>query len=354
MPARRPLVLISGRKKELPVGDTIAWPLLSSVPQYVAAWGAIDPTTKAEDSGVLHLAGNEIVTGQKTFDSDLVVSGSGRMFRADFSSAAATRTKIQTSTTGGATNVTLIPNALLQQSIITLFNSSDAGNASGAQFAANLAECQFNSVATGSAVLFPWSFKINNALFLRVDLDGTVRGGADNEQTLGRTDLRWKEVWVASGVISPSDAREKTPVRAFTPSEIAAAIELGGEIGAYQWLGMIEAKGAAARQHIGMTVQRAIEILRSHGLDPFAYGFICYDQWDELPEIRYEWGALPQVVDDFGNLLQEAQEAGFEIVQEHRPAGDRYSFRMDELLAFIARGLVHRLDSVEQALGLGA
>lgn len=45
-------------------------------------------------------------------------------------------------------------------------------------------------------------------------------------------------------------------------------------------------KGGAARQHIGMTVQRAIEILRSHGLDPFAYGFICYDQWGELPEIR--------------------------------------------------------------------
>ncbi|MNO01461.1 hypothetical protein D3C81_2216010 [compost metagenome] len=69
--------------------------------------------------------------------------------------------------------------------------------------------------------------------------------------------------------------------------------------------------------------------MQSHGLDPFAYGFICYDEWDELPEIRGEDG---------------------EIVQKHRAADNRYSFRMDELLAFITRGLAHRLDAVEQRL----
>ncbi|MNM82940.1 hypothetical protein D3C81_949830 [compost metagenome] len=97
----------------------------------------------------------------------------------------------------------------------------------------------------------------------------------------------------------------------------------------YQWLAMIEAKGASAREHIGMTVQRAIAVLESHDLDPFAYGFICYDEWGELPEVHGEVG---------------------EVVQEARPAGDRYSFRMDELLAFIARGLALRLDAVEQRL----
>lgn len=124
-----------------------------------------------------------------------------------------------------------------------------------------------------------------------------------------------------------------------TELEIAAAIDLGNEIGVYQWLSMIAEKGeSGARLHIGMTVQGAVAILEAHGLDPFAYGFICFDEWDEQQEIREEWGALPQVVDDFGNLLQEAMEAGFEVVQEYRPAGNRYSFRMDELLAFIAAG----------------
>ncbi|MNM73333.1 hypothetical protein D3C81_850560 [compost metagenome] len=94
-------------------------------------------------------------------------------------------------------------------------------------------------------------------------------------------------------------------------------MELGSEIGVYRWFAMIEAKGASAREHIGMTVQRAIAVLESHGLDPFRYGFICYDQWDELPEVLDEDG---------------------DVVQAYRPADDRYSFRMDELLAFIAAG----------------
>lgn len=152
---------------------------------------------------------------------------------------------------------------------------------------------------------------------------------ADNTLSSGRADARWTVVHAATGAINTSDEREKTAVRPFTAAELAAAAELGREIGVYQWLAMIAEKGDAARQHIGMTVQRAIEILRSHGLDPFTYGFICYDQWDELPEIRDEEGR---------------------IVQEFSPAGDRYSFRMDELLAFIARGLAHRLDAVEQRL----
>lgn len=95
----------------------------------------------------------------------------------------------------------------------------------------------------------------------------------------------------------------------------------------YQWLAMIEAKGDDARLHVGMTVQRAIQIMQSQGLDPMRYGFVCYDQWSEAPE-----------------------ELDGDVVQEHRTAGDRYSFRMDELLAFIARGAAHRLRDVEHRL----
>jgi|GEM_PF-1264582 len=164
---------------------------------------------------------------------------------------------------------------------------------------------------------------------LEMDTLHNLHPGADSTQSCGLASRRWSTVYAATGTINTSDGREKTTVRPFTPAELAAAAELGHGIGVYQWLAMVEAKGETARQHIGMTVQQAIAILESHGLDPFAYGFICYDEWDELPEIRDEEG---------------------EITQEHRAAGDRYSFRMDELLAFIARGLAHRLDAVEQRL----
>jgi hypothetical protein len=81
-------------------------------------------------------------------------------------------------------------------------------------------------------------------------------------------------------------------------------------------LDAVAKKGDEARSHIGLTVQRAIEIMQSHGLDPFAYGFICYDEW---------------------------------TADESREAGDRYGFRPDELLLFIARGIDARLSALEAA-----
>ncbi|KRG63892.1 hypothetical protein ABB26_09925 [Stenotrophomonas humi] len=177
-----------------------------------------------------------------------------------------------------------------------------------------------------SAFNFSRRFRLVSDGFL---FNGPLYQSDDNLYSAGTASARFSVVYAGTGTINTSDAREKTPVRPLTAAELAAAIELGGEIGAYKWLEMVGAKGEAAREHIGLTVQRAIEVMRSHGLDPFARGFICYDAWDELLEVLGDEG---------------------EVVQEHRTAGDRYSFRMDELLAFIARGLAHRLDAVERRL----
>ncbi len=260
----------------------------------------------AADLSVVHKAGAETINGTKSFTSDILLSGAGVAVRND----AATQSYI--SLRDGVVGVTI----------------SSGG---GMRFL----------VSTGEA----FRFQAGAAVFSYAGSPAS-----DNSLPWGTSSTRWAQIFAASGTINTSDAREKTLVRPFTVTELAASIELGGGIGVYQWLAMIDQKGDAARQHVGMTVQRAIEIMQLHRLDPFAYGFICYDQWDELPEIRNEWPATPQVVDDFGNLVQEAADAGFEIVQEHRPAGDRYSFRMDELLAFIARGMAHRLDAMEQRL----
>jgi hypothetical protein len=141
-----------------------------------------------------------------------------------------------------------------------------------------------------------------------------LRPGGDNDQALGGSGVRWSSVYAVDNTINTSDAREKTPVRAMTAAEIEASKALAREIGAYQWLSAVEKKGAAAREHIGMTVQRAIEIMEAHGLDPFRYGFVCYDEWSD----EEETGLKP---------------------------GNRYSFRLSELLLFIARGLEARLSA---------
>lgn len=139
----------------------------------------------------------------------------------------------------------------------------------------------------------------------------------DNTRALGGGSNRWTTVYATSGTINTSDAREKTAVVPMTPTEVEAAKDIAREIGTFQWLESVEKKGDAARKHVGLTVQRAIQIMQSHGLDPFAYGFICYDEWD-------------------ANEMQDA--------------GDRYSFRTDQLNLFIARGLEARLTALEAAL----
>jgi hypothetical protein len=140
---------------------------------------------------------------------------------------------------------------------------------------------------------------------------------------LGSTTRRWGTLFATTGTINTSDARAKTDVREMTVPELEASKALAKEIGFYKFLSAAEDKGDGARDHCGMTVQRAIEVLESHGLSAFDYSFICYDQWDD----EYE------EVDGVSTLVA--------------PAGDIFSFRMDGLLAFIARGFEQRLSALE-------
>lgn len=145
---------------------------------------------------------------------------------------------------------------------------------------------------------------------LLANTTGSITPGTDNSQPSGSGSMRWSTVYAGTGTINTSDAREKAAVTPMTDTEIAAAKQLASEIGTYRFLDAIAAKGDAARTHVGMTVQRAIEVMESHGLDPMRYGFICHDEWAEDGE---------------------------------QPAGDRYAFRPDELLMFLMRGVEARL-----------
>jgi hypothetical protein len=166
-----------------------------------------------------------------------------------------------------------------------------------------------------------WSFSCgaSNALTEdRVSIDkSAMYSFPDAGTTLGYAAYRWGQIYSSVGSISTSDARDKTSVTALTADEIQASKLLAKEIGTYQWLASIEEKGADnARHHVGITVQRAIEIMKSCNLDPMRYGFICYDAWekDDLP------------------LLE---------------AGDRYGFRYEQLNQFLAAGFNARLEALE-------
>jgi hypothetical protein len=123
-------------------------------------------------------------------------------------------------------------------------------------------------------------------------------------------------VYAGTGTINTSDAREKTPVVPLTAAEIAAAQELAGEIGTFQFLSSVAEKGAEnARHHVGMTVQRAIEVMESHGLDPFGYAFICYDEWDtETREVVAEGGEFERPVTRQVTIETPVQYTEIEII----------------------------------------
>ncbi len=110
---------------------------------------------------------------------------------------------------------------------------------------------------------------------------------------------------------------------------------LGDELGVYIWKAAYAEKGADARLHIGMTVQRAIALGTEHGIaDPLAYAFICHDAWE---------AEAPQEA-EYAEMVTGRNEAGqpVTVTVQTRPAtpgreaGDRYGFRYDQLNLFIA------------------
>lgn len=193
----------------------------------------------------------------------------------------------------------------------------------------------FSATATGAGITFSTTAigTTNRVDRWNISNAGVMYPGADNAYSIGNSSMRVSAVYAANGAIQTSDARLKSEVRKFTDNEIAAAKLLSQEIGIYSWLAKQVAEGENAREHIGLTVQRAIEIMESCGLDPMHYGFICHDEWEEEDIIiGYEDDVTP--------------------IMGKKEAGDRYSFRYDQLNLFIARGIEARLSALEDKLGM--
>lgn len=222
-----------------------------------------------------------------------------------------------------------------------------------------------------------FSLKMGAASALNIDASNMVVNcefigkrilpAVDNVYDIGQAAVAYRTIYARTGTISTSDARLKRDFRDLTAAEIAAARDLARAIGVYRWRDAVDCKGDGAREHIGPTVQRAIEIMQAHGLEPFNYGFICHDEWEqeaiEHPAIEARYAvpateAASEVLDSLGNVVTPATPAnpGFPAVEARaaytevtQQAGDRYAFRYDELAMFIAAGQEARLAALEAA-----
>lgn len=190
---------------------------------------------------------------------------------------------------------------------------------------------------------------INSRTWGAIDLEvcGNVIPDIDSICSVGSASKKYENVFSKNGVITTSDARLKTAVREMTAAEVECSKAMGREIGVFQFLDAVQKKGSeCARKHIGMTVQRAIELLESHGLDPMRYAFICHDEWGDEFVTHPAVEPVPEHFDEAGKLVA-AVEGRAEFVEKIRDAGDRYSFRFDQLMAFICRGFEARLSALE-------
>ncbi len=124
-----------------------------------------------------------------------------------------------------------------------------------------------------------------------VDVNGAY-AGADNVQSLGWSANRWSVVYAGTGSINTSDERAKDDISAI-PDEWLDAW------GAVEWVrykfrDAVEAKGEAARWHVGLIAQRVRDVFAEQGLDAEAIGLLCYDQWEEEREPILEEGVTGQ------------------------------------------------------------
>ncbi|MFA7257909.1 MAG: tail fiber domain-containing protein [Aeromonas bestiarum] len=168
-------------------------------------------------------------------------------------------------------------------------------------------------------------FKLN-AIF--PSTDGTL--------TSGRSTERWNTVYSVNGVQTSSDARFKSDVREMSDAELSAGAQLAGEIGFWEWT-----DPQRDREHCGLTVQRVIEVMSSHGLKPFSYSFICYDEWED------EWeDELAESIGEHGEPV--LTPTGNKVLV--RKAGSLYQFKDNELNRFLIAGAMNEIDTIKARL----
>ena len=190
-----------------------------------------------------------------------------------------------------------------------------------------LAEVMFYQQSLASYILATNSLEVYTDAAAQTVTDSNVfRPAVDNTKTLGNASFRWSVVYAGTAVINTSDERAKEQVQDID----AAVLRAWGKVGyvQYKFKDAVATKGDGARWHIGLIAQRVKEAFESEGLDAFAYGLLCHDQWeDQYEDVLVE----VEVQNSDGSISKVLQGNGEKRISA--PAGDRYGIRYEEALA---------------------
>jgi len=143
------------------------------------------------------------------------------------------------------------------------------------QYGESQTSATYSSIYSGSNGVY---FNINGASRFQAT-SVSFRPFADNSYTLGTSSQRWSVVYAGTGTINTSDDRLKQQISSDLSPEIRAWAKVN--FCKYKFNDAVKIKGDKARWHFGLIAQQVKEAFESEGLDPFAYGILCYDEWDE-------------------------------------------------------------------------
>lgn len=187
------------------------------------------------------------------------------------------------------------------------------------------------SIGTSNGVdLFIGSNTANTGLRFQADqivaVDNTGNN-RDNAIDLGKSNIRFDDIFATNGTIQTSDANEKQQIASLTDAEITAATAISKLFKTFKWNSAVEAKGDAARTHTGVIAQQVETAMTDAGLDAGDYAFFISTDW---------------YVDADGNEVEADAEGAI--------AKNRKGIRYPELLAFVGAATEQRLADIETRL----
>ncbi|TNR49310.1 hypothetical protein FIC40_16215 [Escherichia coli] len=143
-----------------------------------------------------------------------------------------------------------------------------------------------------------WKIGYSTVLAWGVDY---VRPGRKNAQTCGTSEYAWSGGYSQTAFQITSDRNAKMDEEAIPD----AVLDAWGDVQyvSYKLKASVAEKGSKARRHVGVIAQDIKAAFEAHGVDPFEYGILCYD---DVPATEAVYDTLE---DGTQVLLQEAQEA---------------------------------------------
>lgn len=151
---------------------------------------------------------------------------------------------------------------------------------------------------------------------------------ASDQTTLGTSAIPWSTVYASSSTIQQSDERLKQDIAPIPDEVLDAWSEV--EFVQFRFIDRVAEKGDAARLHAGVIAQRVKEAFERHGVDPFEYGVLCYDEWE----------ATQDDLDGDGSVIVRGYEAG-----------NKYSVRYEEAHTLEAALMRREMKRMKEALG---